>query len=62
MEEKKLEELKQKNEEKKKRLKKAFMFFRSKTAHIEVVREQIELVYFPLLPYSKLNKEEKTLF
>lgn len=49
-----------KQEEKKKRVKKAFMFFRSHTAHIEVVREdQIELVFFPLLPFSKLNKDEK---
>lgn len=36
------------------------MFFRARTAHIEVVRDdQIELVFFPLLPFSKLNKDEK---
>ncbi|CAK81479.1 unnamed protein product (macronuclear) [Paramecium tetraurelia] len=58
-----LEQQKRKQEEKKKRLKKAFMFFRARTAHIEVVRDdQIELVFFPLLPFSKLNKDEKQSF
>ncbi|CAD8131502.1 unnamed protein product [Paramecium pentaurelia] len=58
-----MEQIKRKQEEKKKRLKKAFMFFRARTAHIEVVRDdQIELVFFPLLPFSKLNKDEKQSF
>lgn len=39
------------------------MFFREHTAHIEVIRDDnIELVFFPILPSSKLNKEEKLKF
>ncbi len=55
------QKLKQKIEERKRRLKKAFNFYMSNTAHIEVVRNgNLELVFFSLLPYCKcFPKEEK---
>jgi len=46
------------------RMKKAFNFFYKNCAHIDVVRnDNLEVVYFILLPYTHcLPKEEKTLF
>ncbi|KAM3129288.1 hypothetical protein pb186bvf_018575 [Paramecium bursaria] len=53
----------QKANDKKRIVKKAFLFFRSKTAHVELIRDdQIELVFFPVLPYCRLQKEEKIDF
>lgn len=51
-------------ENKRKRMKQAFEFFFTHTAHIDVVRNnKLELVYFILLPYSKaLPKDKKTAF
>ena len=55
--------MREKANRKKRRLKKAFKFFSSNTAHIDVVRnDKIEVIYFILLPYvhcfPKENKNE----
>ena len=51
-------------EAKRRRMSMAFEFFFNNTAHIDVVRNNnLELVYFILLPYTKsLPKEKKTEF
>jgi inositol 1,4,5-triphosphate receptor type 1 len=58
------QKLKQKIEERKRRLKKAFNFYMSNTAHIEVVRNgNLEILFFSLFPYCKcFPKEEKQKF
>lgn len=48
------------DEKKRKLLKKAFEFFITNTASIEVIRnDQIEIIYFILLPYTHLLPKEK---
>ena len=56
--------LKQKTDERRRRLKKTFKFLMSNTAHIEIVRDdKLEIVFFPLLPYcSCLPKDQKKKF
>ena len=51
-------------EDRKLRLKKAFKFFMSNSAHIEIVRDdKLEIVFFPLLPYCRcLPKDQKLIF
>lgn len=54
----------EKQEYKRKILRKAFNFFQDNTAHIDVVRnDKLELVYFMLLPYCHcLPKDNKIEF